>query len=157
MRRDSLTALQHPCTQAYSQVLLNCPQATEWCLLVCATPVEHVALILVLCVSGFSFLFFLASLLLVLKQPWCWGDLAHMEPYCPWLFPFKSKALPCGWQSGYILTSSYDKFPLLCQAFSLSSLSKFTGWDTSWSQMRPYVQYFFGRLTHAEGGNLASC
>lgn len=38
--------------QANSQVLLNCPQATEWCVLVYATLVEHVALILGLCVSN---------------------------------------------------------------------------------------------------------
>lgn len=38
--------------QANSQVLLNCPQASEWCVRVRATLVEHVPLILVVCVSG---------------------------------------------------------------------------------------------------------
>lgn len=47
-----VSALQHLCMLL---VLLNCPQATEWCVPVCATLAAHVALILTLCVPSSFF------------------------------------------------------------------------------------------------------
>lgn len=106
--------------RASSQVLLNCPRATEWRLCM-RLLLEHVALFL-----GFlhvQLLFWLCCSLVVFKQP----RLACAQPHCPWLYPLKTEVLPCGLQSGYMLTSSYDKCTLSCQTFSLSSLSKWNG------------------------------
>lgn len=63
--------------------------------------------------------------------------------------------VPCGLQSGYSLTNSCDKCTLLCQKFSLSSLSKCAGWNASWFQMSPKAEQFFVRVTHAEWRFLA--